>query len=133
MALPGLRDLYNAVEQVASPIAVGITKSPEFARVAAAVTTVNKTLRAEADKVQARAWHALNLPAGTDLLSLKRQVGALDREVRLLSLELERARQQARQAEPTRAAPKKAAPKKATPMRTAEEVGGDGTSRPQHD
>lgn len=97
MAIPGLRDLYNAFEQVATPIATGITNHPEFAKVAAAVTTVNKALRAEADKVQARAWHALNLPAGTDVQRLRIQVGALDREVRLLTLELERARQQARQ------------------------------------
>lgn len=96
MALPGLRDLYNAFEQVATPIATGITSSEDFAKVAAIVTTVNKAVRAEANKLQARAWHAINLPAGTDVQSLKRQVGALDREVRLLALELEKARAKAR-------------------------------------
>lgn len=94
--MAGLRDLYNAFEQVATPIAHGISESEEFAKLAAVVTTVNKAVRSEANKLQARAWHAVNLPAGTDVQSLKRQVGALDREVRLLALELERARQQAK-------------------------------------
>lgn len=107
--MAGLRDLYNAFEQVATPIAQGVTESEEFAKFAAVFATVNKTVRAEANKLQARAWHAINLPAGTDLQGLKRQVGALDREVRLLALELERARQQAK------------------------EVNRRGTSGPEHD
>jgi phage host-nuclease inhibitor protein Gam len=44
--------------------------------------------------VAARFLHLFNLPARTDIQRLRRQVGALDREVRRLSAELD---QQARQ------------------------------------
>ncbi len=96
MALPGLRDLYNTFEKVAAPLAIQVTKTEEFAQVAAVLTSVNKTVRAEAGKLQARVWHAMNLPAGTDVQRLRQQVGSLDRELRLLSLELQRARKEAK-------------------------------------
>jgi hypothetical protein len=40
--------------------------------------------------IAARVWHLMNLPAGTDFRRLRMQVGALDREVRRLSLQLDR-------------------------------------------
>ena len=43
-----------------------------------------------ASAIAARVWHLMNLPAGTDLRRLRMQVGALDREVRRLSLQLDR-------------------------------------------
>lgn len=92
----GLRDLYDSFEKLAAPLLVQVTRTEEFARAAAAVTTVNKALRSEAEKLQARVWHAMNLPAGTDVQRLKQQVGSLDRELRLLSLELQRARKEAK-------------------------------------
>lgn len=91
-----LRGLYNQVEKLVTPLATQVIGTDEFAKVVAAVTAINKAVRSEADKVQARTWHALNLPAGTDVERLRQQVGSLDRELRLLSLELQRARQQAR-------------------------------------
>ena len=39
--------------------------------------------------VAARVWHLVNLPAGTDVHRLRKQIGALDRDVRRLSLQLE--------------------------------------------
>ena len=93
MGLPGLRDLSNQVEKLA-PLANEVTHSEEFAQAAALLTSVKKVVRTELNKVAARAWHAVNLPAGTDVQRLKQQVGSLDREVRLLSLELQRARKE---------------------------------------
>lgn len=93
MGLPGLRDLSNQVEKLA-PLANEVTHSQEFAQAAALLTGVKKVVRTELNKVAARAWHAVNLPAGTDVQRLKQQVGSLDREVRLLSLELQRARKE---------------------------------------
>ncbi|GAB2969992.1 hypothetical protein [Nocardioides montaniterrae] len=92
----GLRDLYNQVEKVITPIATEIIGAEEFAKAVSVVTAANKKLRSEAEKLQARAWHAVNLPAGTDLQRVKQQVGSLDREVRLLSLELQQARKEAK-------------------------------------
>ncbi|GAB3867498.1 hypothetical protein GCM10028801_41660 [Nocardioides maradonensis] len=92
----GLRDLYNQFEKTVTPIVNEATRTPQFAQAAAILTAVNKTVRTEADKLQARVWHAMNLPAGTDVQRLKQQVGSLDRELRLLSLELQRARKEAK-------------------------------------
>ena len=93
--LPGLRDLSNQVEKLA-PQANQVTHSEEFAQAAALLAGVNKAVRTELNKLAARAWHAVNLPAGTDVQRLKQQVGSLDREVRLLSLELQRERKEAK-------------------------------------
>jgi hypothetical protein len=42
----------------------------------------------QAGRVSACLLHACNLPAGTDISRLRRQLGELDREVRQLRLEL---------------------------------------------
>ncbi len=94
MGLPGPRDLYNRFEKVATPLADEVTRSQEFAQAVALLASVNKTVRAGLGKVAARAWHAVNLPAGTDVQRLRQQVGALDRDLRLLSLQLQRERRE---------------------------------------
>ncbi len=81
---------------MAGPLAEQVVKTEEFAQAAALFTSVNKAIRTELDKLTARVWHAVNLPAGTDVQRLKQQVGSLDRELRLLSLELQRARKEAK-------------------------------------
>ncbi len=95
MGLPGLRDLSNQVERLA-PLANEVTHSEEFAQAAALLTSVKKVLRGELNNLAAGAWHAINLPAGTDVQRLRQQVGSLDREVRLLTLELQQARKEAK-------------------------------------
>ena len=90
----GLRDLYNEFEKAVTPIVNEATRTPQFAQAAAIATALNKTVRSEAEKWQARVWHAINLPAGTDVKRLKQQVGSLDRELRLLAMELDRARRE---------------------------------------
>lgn len=94
MGLPGLRDLSDQVEKLA-PLANEVTHSEEFAQAAAVLAGVQNAVRSGLNKAAARAWHAINLPAGTDVQRLRQQVGSLDREVRLLSLELQRARKEA--------------------------------------
>ena len=94
MGVAGVRELYNRLEELATPAANDLTRSGEFARTVAFVTSVNKTLRRAADRLAARAWHAVNLPTRTDVQRLRTQLGSLDREVRLLSLELQRQRRE---------------------------------------
>jgi hypothetical protein len=56
-----------------------------------AVVARNRRLAgSRANAIAARLWHLMNLPAGSDLQRLRIQVGALDREVRRLSLQLDR-------------------------------------------
>jgi hypothetical protein len=90
----GLRDVYNQLEQTVTPIADQITRSEEFAQAISLIGGLNKTLRGQVQKRAAQAWHVLNLPAGTDVQRLRRQVGELDREVRLLTLELQKQQRQ---------------------------------------
>ncbi|WP_448624509.1 hypothetical protein [Geodermatophilus sp. URMC 64] len=94
MGLPGPRDLYNRFEKVATPLADELTRSKEFAQAVALLAGANKTVRAGLGKLAARGWHAVNLPASTDVKRLRQQVGALDRDLRLLSMELQRARKE---------------------------------------
>ncbi len=96
MGLPGLRELSSRVEKLAAPLANDLTHSAEFAQAVAVLSSVRKVVRSELDNLAARAWHMINLPAGTDVQRLKQQVGSLDREVRLLSLELQRTRKEAK-------------------------------------
>lgn len=86
----GLRDLYNSVEKLAAPRANDLTRSPEFARAVALVGGVNRAVRKRLNRATTRAWHTINLPTGTDLQRVKKQLGAMDRQIRLLTLELEK-------------------------------------------
>lgn len=88
----GLRDLYDQLEKVLAPAAAEFTHSEDYAKLAAVVAGLNKFAQSTTNDVAARFWHVLNLPAGTDVQRLRNQVGALDREIRLLSMELERNR-----------------------------------------
>ena len=94
MGLPGPRDLYNRFEKVATPLANKLTRSKEFAQAVALLADANKTIRGGLGELAARGWHAVNLPAGTDVKRLRQQVGALDRDLRLLTLQLQRERRE---------------------------------------
>ena len=58
--------------------------------------------RDSARGLTARAWHLVNLPAGSDVGRLRAQIGALDREVRRLGLQLEAERAPERRRTPSR-------------------------------
>jgi hypothetical protein len=86
---PLWRQAFDAVERRVTPRAEEFVRTETFA-VGAALTRRAVTLaRGSARDLTARAWHLLNLPAGTDVSRLRAQVGALDREVRRLALQLE--------------------------------------------
>ena len=92
---PRWRQAFDAVERRVTPRAEEVVRSEAFA-VGAALTRRAATLaRGSARDLTTRAWHLLNLPAGTDVSRLRAQVGALDREVRRLTLQLEAARREA--------------------------------------
>ncbi len=91
---PRWRQAFDAVERRVTPRAEEVVRSEAFA-VGAALTRRAATLaRGSARDLTTRAWHLLNLPAGTDVSRLRAQVGALDREVRRLTLQLEAARRE---------------------------------------
>ena len=89
---PLWRQAFDAVEQRVTPHADQLVRTPGFAL---GVTLLRRAQLLARDTVQgatARAWHLVNLPAGSDVARLRTQIGALDREVRRLTLQLENER-----------------------------------------
>jgi hypothetical protein len=86
---PLWRQAFDAAERRVTPRAEEFVRTETFAIGAALVRRATTLARDSARDVTTRAWHLLNLPAGTDVSRLRAQVGALDREVRRLTLQLE--------------------------------------------
>jgi hypothetical protein len=106
---PLWRQAFDAVERRVTPRAEELVRTEAFT-VGAALTRRAVTLaRGSARDLTARAWHLVNLPAGTDVSRLRAQVGALDREVRRLTLQLEAAQ---------RGTPRRETPRRHTPEET---------------
>ena len=83
------RKSYDTVERMLAPTAETLVHSGEFAHLTAALFGVRRALGNGVNEVAARVWHLVNLPAGTDIHRLRKQIGALDRDVRRLTLQLE--------------------------------------------
>jgi hypothetical protein len=86
---PLWRQAYDAVDRAVTPRADDLVRSPGFALGVALVRRATTVARSSAQGLTARAWHLVNLPAGSDVHRLRAQVGALDREVRRLTVALE--------------------------------------------
>jgi hypothetical protein len=86
---PLWRQAFDAAERRVTPHAETFVRTDTFAIGAALVRRAGTLARDSATGVTTRAWHLLNLPAGTDVSRLRAQIGALDREVRRLTLQLE--------------------------------------------
>ncbi|UOY01377.1 hypothetical protein [Blastococcus sp. PRF04-17] len=70
-------------------------RTPTFSVGVSLARRAEKLVRDSARDLTARAWHLVNLPAGSDVSRLRAQIGALDREVRRLSVQLEAERRRA--------------------------------------
>ena len=88
--ISGCRRAYNTLERNVSPRVEALVHSDEFARMAVVIARTRQQTGNRANVIAARAWHLVNLPANTDVQRLRRQVGELDREVRLRSVQLDR-------------------------------------------
>ncbi|MGR7027576.1 hypothetical protein [Geodermatophilus sp. URMC 62] len=113
---PRWRQAYDAVEAAVSPRAESVVRSEGFATGVLLVQRAQGLARSSARGLSARAWHLLNLPAGSDVRRLRTQIGALDREVRRLTLQLEGERRRTTDAVP----------------RTEEETRADGADAADH-
>jgi hypothetical protein len=92
---PVWRRTYDAVENTVAPRMEALVHTSQFANTTAVVARTRRRVGDQLNGIAARALHLFNLPARTDIQQLRRQVGALDREVRRLSTELDhQARQQ---------------------------------------
>jgi hypothetical protein len=86
-----LRRAYDAVDRAVTPRAEALVRTSQFADASALLARTQRLVRDRANGFSARLWHLVNLPAGTDVQRLRMQLGALDREVRRLTLRLEQA------------------------------------------
>ena len=89
MSKPGWRQAYDAAERNVAPRVEALVNTNQFARTTAVVARVRRWVGNEVNGVAAGLWHLVNLPAGTDVQRLRVQVGALDRQVRRLTLQLD--------------------------------------------
>jgi TolA-binding protein len=83
------RQAFDAAEKFVAPRLESVVRTDQFAQATALGLRAQAALTRQANGVAAKVWHLVNLPAGTDVLRLRAQVGALDREVRRLTLALE--------------------------------------------
>jgi hypothetical protein len=86
---PLWRQAFDAAERAVSPRAESLVRTPSFHVGVALLRRTEGVLRGSVRNATARAWHLVNLPAGSDVSRLRAQIGALDREVRRLGLQLE--------------------------------------------
>jgi hypothetical protein len=87
--VPLWRQAFDVAERAVAPRAERLVRTPSFSIGAALVRRAQAVANSSARGLTARAWHLVNLPAGSDVSRLRAQIGALDREVRRLSLQLE--------------------------------------------
>ncbi|MGY2084604.1 hypothetical protein [Blastococcus sp. SYSU DS0539] len=92
---PLWRQAFDAAERAVAPHAESLVRSENFALGTALVRRAQTLAGRSVQGLSARAWHLLNLPAGSDISRLRAQIGSLDREVRRLTLQLESERRRA--------------------------------------
>jgi hypothetical protein len=88
-AAPLWRQAFDAAERAVSPRAETFVRTPAFHVGVSLIRRAEGVVRGTVRDATARAWHLVNLPAGSDVSRLRAQIGALDREVRRLGLQLE--------------------------------------------
>jgi hypothetical protein len=86
---PLWRQVFDTAERAVSPRAETFVRTPGFHVGVALIRRAEGVVRGTVRGATARAWHLVNLPAGSDVSRLRAQIGALDREVRRLGLQLE--------------------------------------------
>jgi hypothetical protein len=92
---PLWRQAFDAAERAVAPRAEEFVRTPAFSLGTALVRRAQDVAGRTVQNLSARAWHLVNLPAGSDISRLRAQIGALDREVRRLTLQLESERRRA--------------------------------------
>ena len=84
-APPLWRQAFDAAERAVTPRAENLVRTEGFNVGAALVRRAQTLAKDSARGLTARAWHLINLPAGSDVSRLRAQIGSLDREVRRLT------------------------------------------------
>jgi len=88
MSTFSLRGLYDELERRITPPVETVVHSDEFAATMKIIGRTRSAIGGRIDAAGAAVLHAVNLPAGSDIRKLRRQVGDLDYEIRRLRREL---------------------------------------------
>lgn len=89
--IPSAKDVYDVLEGKLAPELESLVRTEGFAQTVALAASLGKATSRQVTRISTRLLHTVNLPASTDIQRLRRQVGALDREIRQLRMELARA------------------------------------------
>jgi hypothetical protein len=80
----------DAAERAIAPRSEEAARSGPFLDVVGLAARAQARLRRDVERRSRGVWHLLNLPAASDVTRLRRQVAALDHELRRVSAALER-------------------------------------------
>ncbi|MDK3258645.1 hypothetical protein [Blastococcus capsensis] len=119
---PLWRQAFDAAERAVAPRAEDLVRSEYFSLATALLRRAQTVAGSSVQGVSARAWHLLNLPAGSDISRLRAQIGSLDREVRRLTIQLEQERRRGSTSRPHSSRP--------TTATTTEDSDADGAQPP---
>lgn len=89
---PLWRRAFDKVERAAGSRLEQAVQSPRFADAASVVTQLERRVQGLVEQRTRRVWHAVNLPAGSDVRRLREQLVDVDRQLRTVTTELERLR-----------------------------------------
>jgi hypothetical protein len=98
---PLWRQAFDVAERAVTPRAEDLVRTEYFSLATALVRRAQNVAGKSLQGLTARAWHLVNLPAGSDISRLRAQIGSLDREVRRLTLQLESERRRASATRPS--------------------------------
>ena len=88
MKLPSLVGTYGAIERRLQPHISALIQDPEFHKAIGVLSGAQAIVGTVVGGLRLRVLHALDLPAGTDIVRLRRQFGELDHEIRALRLQI---------------------------------------------
>ena len=88
---PTWRRAFDRLEGPLGSALEDVARSRRFAEALGLTTRARAGVRHELERQTRRLWHLANLPASSDVAHLRRQVAALDRELRQVRRALEEA------------------------------------------
>ena len=84
--------MFDAVEREAGPALTKTLSNPDVIEWITLATAVRKRAESDVAELARRGLHAFNLPAGTDISKVSKQVATLEREIRQLNRRLDQQR-----------------------------------------
>lgn len=92
---PRWRRAYDGLEHELAPRVEALVGSDMFATVLGLAVRSRRTIRAQIGRVTAGTLHLLNIPAATDVARILKAIGALDKQIRTLQVEIETTKDEA--------------------------------------